>query len=288
MFKKGIILAGGLGTRLYPLTKIISKQLLPVYDKPMIYYPLSILMKLKIKDINLISDKINLKKYKELLGSGKQFGINIKYSAQNKPKGIAQSILISEKFINKSNCVLILGDNIFIGDDFDKTILSAANKNISYVFIKKVSNPNRYGVLKFSKNKKKILQIVEKPKKFVSDFAVTGLYFYTKEVVEYAKKIKFSNRNELEITDLNNMYIRNNKMKANILSNKVKWFDAGTYDSLLEVGKYVETYQKQKKQKIAFLEKIAFKNKWITQNDIEKVKKKFKKNIYYKNLNIKK
>ena len=224
MFKKGIILAGGLGTRLYPLTKIISKQLLPVYDKPMIYYPLSVLMKLKIKDINLISDKINLEKYKQLLGSGKQFGVNIKYTSQNKPKGIAQAILISEKFINKSNCVLILGDNIFIGDDFDKTIINAANKNVSSVFIKKVLNPNRYGVIKFSKNKKKILQIVEKPKNFISNFAVTGLYFYTKEVVNYAKKINFSKRNELEITDLNNMYISKNKMNANILSNKVKWF----------------------------------------------------------------
>ena len=261
MFKKGIILAGGLGTRLYPLTKIISKQLLPVYDKPMIYYPLSVLMKLKIKEINIISDKINIFKYKELFGDGKRLGINIIYSTQKKPKGIAQSILISEKFIDKSSCVLILGDNLFFGKTFDKTIIKASRKNMSTIFLKKVSNPNRYGVAKIEN--KKLTQIIEKPKKYISNLAVTGLYFYTNDVVRNVKKINFSKRGELEITDLNNLFIKQSKMQAKILNKEVKWFDAGTFDSLLEASKKISKFQKDNKTKIGHLEEIALKNRWI-------------------------
>ena len=279
MFKKGIILAGGLGTRLYPLTKIISKQLLPVYDKPMIYYPLSVLMKLKIKEINIISDKINIFKYKELFGDGKRLGINIIYSTQKKPKGIAQSILISEKFIDKSSCVLILGDNLFFGKTFDKTIIKASRKNMSTIFLKKVSNPNRYGVAKIEN--KKLTQIIEKPKKYISNLAVTGLYFYTNDVVRNVKKINFSKRGELEITDLNNLFIKQSKMQAKILNKEVKWFDAGTFDSLLEASKKISKFQKDNKTKIGHLEEIALKNRWIKKKDIKELMKKYTNNLYF-------
>ena len=279
MFKKGIILAGGLGTRLYPITKVLSKQILPVYDKPMIYYPLGVLMKLKIKDINIISDKINILKYKALFGNGKKLGIKIKYSIQKKPRGIAQSILISEKFINKSGCVLILGDNIFFGNTFDKTIIRASKKNVSRIFLKKVSDPNRYGVAKINKNK--LVKIIEKPKKFVSNLAVTGLYFYTKEVIKNAKKIKYSKRGELEITDLNNLFIQQSKMEAKVLNDEVRWFDAGTFDSLLEASNNISKYQKKNKKKIANLEQIALKNGWIKRKYVKELMKQYN-NLYFK------
>ena len=233
-FDRAIVLAGGFGTRLSPLTKIISKHLLPIYDRPMIHYPIKLIMKLGIKKINLISDSRNIKVFKNYFSSNKEYDLNISYQVQKKPNGIAESIKISEKFINNKNVILILGDNIFLGGDIEQKLISAAKENISSVFVKKVENPNSYGV--FSKEKNKIF---EKPKKKISDKVITGIYFFTKECVNYSKQLKFSKRGELEITDLNNIFLKKKKMKVRYLNSKTKWFDAGTFDNLLRVNNEV-------------------------------------------------
>lgn len=243
--RKGIILAGGHGSRLFPLTKIISKQLLPIYNKPMIYYPLRTLIQSGVKEILLISDKYNLPIFKKHLGNGNKFGISLNYSIQRKPQGIAEAFLIGKRFIGKSNVALILGDNIFIGKNFEKELLKICNSNDSHIFLYAVDNPTRYGVATLD-TKKIIKKVTEKPKFPKSKYAVTGLYFYDNNVVELAESLNYSSRGELEITDLNNLYIKKNKLHSYILNRNCKWFDAGTFDSLLEASLYVKKYEKKK------------------------------------------
>jgi len=228
--RKGIILAGGIGSRLYPLTQIISKQLLPIYNKPMIYYPLSVLMLAGIRDILLISDKANLPLFKKFLGDGKQFGINLSYALQDKPKGIAEAFIIGEDFIKDSHVALILGDNIFFGDQFAADLKKISQDPNPSIFLFHVPDPERYGVAKISSNGK-VLRIDEKPKKPKSNYIVTGLYFYDKEVVKLSRKLKYSKRGELEISELNQLYINKKKLKAYLLSRAFNWFDTGTFDS---------------------------------------------------------
>ena len=257
LYNRGIILAGGLGTRLKPVTKIISKQLLPVFDMPMIYYSIATLLKLKIRKINLISDPINILKYKSLLGDGSNFNIKIQYTVQKKPGGIAQAITLSKKFIKNQNCVLILGDNIFIGGNFDEVIKKASKDIISSIFVKKVEKPNKYGVLKFAKDK--VSKIIEKPKKFISKFAVTGLYFFSKDVSNLVKKIKPSKRGELEITDLNNEFLQQSKMKIRFLDEKVSWFDAGTYDNLFKASQKIYNLSGAQRRNLSDLKYLSKK-----------------------------
>jgi len=259
IFKKGIILAGGLGTRLYPATKVISKQLLPVYDKPMIYYSMANLIRLGIKMINIISDPVNILKYKKLLGDGKEFKIKISYTTQFKPNGIAQSIILSKKFIKNDNCILLLGDNIFFGGNFDTQLFKAAGQKVSSIFVKNVLKPNKYGVLKFI-NKEKY-KIIEKPKKKISNYAVTGLYFYTKEVSKFVKKIKLSKRGELEITDLNNLFLENSLMKVRFLDKNCSWFDAGTYSDMLLASNKVFNLTNKKRKTLSDLHYLSKKIK---------------------------
>jgi len=242
MDTKGIILAGGYGTRLRPTTKIISKHLLPLYDKPMIYYPLSTLILAGIKKILLISDKSNIHNYKKLLGNGKKYGINIEYEEQVKPEGIAQSFLIGETFIKNSNCTLILGDNFFYGHKLSDKI-KIKTLDGAKIFLHPVKNPNNYGVPKIENNK--IKKIYEKPKKFISNYAVTGLYQYDKNVAKYVKTLKKSKRGEYEITDLNNIYLKKGKLKYEILGKGYTWLDAGTFDDLLDASLYVRTIQQR-------------------------------------------
>jgi glucose-1-phosphate thymidylyltransferase len=253
-FKKGIILAGGLGTRLHPATKIISKQLLPVYDSPMIYYSLSILLKLKVKKINIISDPKNIFSFRKLLGSGSNLGVKFYYTIQKKPKGIAQALILSKKFIKKDKCILVLGDNIFYGGNFNNCIFDANKDNLSSIFVKRVKNPNKYGVLLEKKNRQKI--IIEKPKKKISNLAVTGLYFYNNSVINYLKNLKFSKRGELEITDLNNLLLKDNILKIKKLNNSSKWFDAGTHVNLLQASNDIFNLGKKKRDKIFNFKKI--------------------------------
>ena len=266
---KGIILSGGSGTRLYPITKVITKQLIPVYDKPMIYYPLSTLMEFKIKDILIIVKPEDLKIFKSLLGDGEQFGIKISYAVQKKPKGIAESFIIGKKFIGRDNVCLILGDNIFHGIPYGEIIL---NENIfsgAKIILYKVNDPERYGVAKFDKSKN-IINIVEKPKKYISNFAVTGIYFYDNNVIQIASNLKPSNRRELEITDINNIYIK----KQNLDYYKIKpggvWLDAGTEKSLLQSSSYIQTIQERQNIQISSPEIIAYKNGWITKSKLLK------------------
>ena len=253
-FKKAILLAGGLGTRLHPATKVISKQLLPVYDSPMIYYPLSILLKIGIKQINIISDKNNINSFKKLLGNGKKNGINLFYTIQKKPKGIAQALSISKNFIKKDNCILVLGDNIFFGGNLEKSLRQACKNKNSSIFVKKVKNPNKYGVLKEYKNK--LIKIIEKPKKKISNLAVTGIYFYQNDVLKYLKKLKFSNRGELEITDFNNYILKDNKLSIYELNENVNWFDAGTHSNLLKAANKIFSLGREKRNKIFRINQI--------------------------------
>ncbi len=282
--RKGIILAGGTGTRLYPLTKCISKQLLPVYNKPLIYYPLTTLMLLGIKNILIIINPGEEKFFKKLLGDGKTFGINISYEIQNRPEGIAQAFLIAEKFIDGNDSVLILGDNIFYGDNLINTLLKACNsKNTSTIFGYKVKDPERYGVIEFD-NKKTVKSIIEKPKNPKSRYAVTGIYFYDSNVVDYAKKISKSERGELEITDLNNIYIKKGKLKTEIFGRGSAWFDTGTHDSLLEASNFIYTLEKRQSLKIGCPEEVAWRNKWIDKNQLLSLSKLNNKNEYSKYL----
>jgi glucose-1-phosphate thymidylyltransferase len=282
MIKKGIILSGGLGTRMSPLTKAVNKQLLPIYDKPLIFYPLSILMLSNIKDILIIVNKGQLDQYKKLLPNGDNLGIKIRYLEQNTPKGLPDAFILGEKFINNKNVALILGDNFFYGQNLTKNlILNAKLQNGAKIILHKVINPNQFGVAKIN-HKNKVVKIVEKPKKFVSDYAITGLYYFDKNVVKHAKSLKFSKRGELEITDLLNIYKKKNKLNADFIGRGGAWLDTGTMEDYYKTISFVSAIENRQGLKIACLEEIALKNKWIHKKNI-KDSIKFYGNCEYSN-----
>ena len=270
MIKKAIILAGGKGTRMSPLTKAVNKQLLPIYDKPLIFYPLSILMLSKIKDILIIVNKGQLNQYKKILPNGDNLGIKITYKEQNYPRGLPDAFLIGEKFINNQNVALILGDNFFYGQNLSSKLLNCTKLNKgAKVILHKVIKPELYGVAKVNKNGA-IKLLKEKPKKFISDLAITGLYFFDKKVVEYAKKLKPSKRNELEITDLLNIYCRKKQLKSDILGRGGAWLDTGSIEDFYKTSAFVSAIENRQGFKIACLEEIALNNGWITKKQILK------------------
>ena len=280
---KGIILAGGSGTRLYPLTTVTSKQLLPVYDKPMIYYPMSVLMNAGIRDILIISTPEDTPRFEELLGDGHSFGVNLEYAVQPSPDGLAQAFIIGEKFIGNDSVAMVLGDNIFAGHGL-KDRLSEAVKNAeeglgATVFGYYVDDPERFGIVEFDKDGKAI-SIEEKPQKPKSNYCVTGLYFYDNNVVEYAKNLKPSQRGELEITDLNRIYLEKNKLNVELLGQGFTWLDTGTHESLVEATNFVKTIENHQHRKIACLEEIAYLNGWISKDQVLKVYEILKKNQY--------
>lgn len=267
---KGIILAGGSGSRLHPLTLGVSKQLLPIFDKPMVYYPLSVLMLSGIKDILVISTPHDIDNYKSLLKDGSQFGINLEYKVQPHPDGLAQAFILGEKFIGESNVALVLGDNIFYGQHFsDKLKNAVSRQNGATIFGYYVSDPERFGIVEFDNNQK-VLSIEEKPDKPKSNYAITGLYFYDNEVVKIAKSIKPSPRGELEITDVNKEYLKKCNLNAEILGRGFAWLDTGTHESLQEAGQFVQTVEKRQGLKIACLEEIGYRNGWINEDTILK------------------
>jgi len=277
---KGIILAGGSGTRLYPITKGISKQLLPVYDKPMIYYPLSVLMLAGIQDVLIITTPEDRANFKRMLGDGQEFGINLSYAVQPSPDGLAQAFIIGKEFIGSDSVCLVLGDNIFWGQGFTPILKSAASRNSgASIFGYQVKDPERFGVVSFDENQK-VISLEEKPEKAQSNFAVTGLYFYDNDVVEMAKKVKPSHRGELEITTLNQMYMERGDLNVELLGRGFAWLDTGTHESLLEAAMFVETIEKRQGYKIACLEEIAWNNGWLSDEQIIQAAKALSKNSY--------
>lgn len=267
---KGIILAGGSGTRLYPLTRVTSKQLLPIYDKPMVYYPLSTLMLAGIRDILIISTPIDTPRFKELLGDGSNFGINLSYAVQPSPDGLAQAFLIGEEFIGNDTCAMVLGDNIFYGGWFRKNLAEAvknAEEGNATIFGYYVNDPERFGIVEFDANMN-VISVEEKPTNPKSNYCITGLYFYDNRVVEMAKKVKPSKRGELEITDLNRLYLEEDKLKVQLLGRGFAWLDTGTMDSLMEAASFVQTVQNRQGLVISAPEEIAYYEKWITKEQL--------------------
>lgn len=280
---KGIVLAGGSGTRLYPSTMVVSKQLLPVYDKPMVYYPISVLMLAGIKDILIISTPQDIPNFEKLLGDGSQFGVNFSYKVQPSPDGLAQAFILGEEFIGNDSVAMVLGDNIFYGSGFSKSLKEAAkraNEGFATVFGYYVKDPERFGVVEFDENGKAI-SLEEKPKNPKSNYAVTGLYFYDNKVVEYAKNLKPSARGELEITDLNKIYLDKGQLHTELLGRGFAWLDTGTHNSLLKAGQYVQTIEENQGIKIACLEEIAYRMGFLTKDLIESNADKYKNNEYF-------
>ena len=280
---KGIILAGGSGTRLYPLTKVTSKQLLPIYDKPMIYYPMSVLMNAGIRDILIISTPQDTPRFEDLLGEGHQFGVNLTYAVQPSPDGLAQAFIIGADFIGDDDVAMVLGDNIFAGHGLNERLRAAVENakkgNGATVFGYYVDDPERFGIVEFDKNGKAV-SIEEKPEKPKSNYCVTGLYFYDNRVVEYAKNLTPSARGELEITDLNRIYLENNALNVELLGQGFTWLDTGTHESLVDATNFVKTIETHQHRKIACLEEIAYLNGWISKKDVMKVYEEVKKNQY--------
>ena len=280
---KGIILAGGSGTRLYPLTMGTSKQLLPVYDKPMIYYPLSVLMNAGIRDILIISTPQDTPRFRELFGDGRQFGLSLSYAVQPSPDGLAQAFLIGEEFIGTDTVAMILGDNIFAGHGLKQRLQTAVdnaeNGRGATIFGYYVDDPERFGIVEFDQEGK-VISLEEKPAKPKSNYCVTGLYFYDNRVVEYAKKLRPSARNELEITDLNNLYLQSHSLNVELLGQGFTWLDTGTHESLVDATNFVKTIEQHQHRKIACLEEIAYLNGWITKDEVLKVYELLRKNQY--------
>lgn len=280
---KGIILAGGSGTRLYPLTKVTSKQLLPIYDKPMIYYPMSVLMNAGIRDILIISTPQDTPRFQELLGDGHQFGVNLSYAVQPSPDGLAQAFIIGEEFIGNESVAMVLGDNIFSGHGLNKrlkaAVVNAESGNGATIFGYYVDDPERFGIVEFD-NEGKAVSIEEKPEKPKSNYCVTGLYFYDNRVVEFAKNLTPSARGELEITDLNQIYLKEGSLNVELLGQGFTWLDTGTHESLVDATNFVKTIENHQHRKIACLEEIAYLNGWIGREDLEAIYETFKKNQY--------
>ena len=281
--RKGIVLAGGSGTRLHPITKGVSKQLLPIYDKPMIYYPISVLMLAGIREILVISTEEDISGYKRLLADGSDFGLQIEYEIQQKPNGLAEAFIIGEKFIGSSDVALVLGDNIFYGQHFSSYLDSASKKKGATIFGYHVKDPERFGVVEFDEHAN-VVSIEEKPSKPKSSYAIVGLYFYGNEVVDIAKSIKPSTRGELEITDINKIYLSRGNLSVEILGRGFAWLDSGTHDSLMEASQFVQTIERRQGLKIACLEEIAFKNGWINQEKFKTLANSLSKTSYGKYL----
>tara|TARA_Y100000590_G_scaffold456315_1_gene606654 strand:+ start:57 stop:932 length:876 start_codon:yes stop_codon:yes gene_type:complete len=277
--RKGILLAGGSGTRLHPVTKIVSKQILPLYDKPMIYYSMSILMLAGIKDILIISTPRDIIFFKNLFGNGKNLGINLSYEIQEKPKGIAQALIIADKFVGKSPMALMLGDNFFYGSNLEEILISINKKNISTIFAYEVKDPTRYGIISCNKNQIPC-KISEKPKKPKSNFAVTGLYFFENEAIKVAKSLKPSKRGELEITDVNKFFLKQKKLNVQYLSRGFAWLDTGTFESFFEASQLIRTIENRQGIKIGCIEEIALKKGWIDNSDFKLIIKNLSKSTY--------
>jgi glucose-1-phosphate thymidylyltransferase len=276
---KGIILAAGLGTRLYPITMAISKQLMPIYDKPMIYYPLSTLMMAGVREILIITTSYDLQNFKRLLGDGSDLGCRFEYAIQDKAEGIAQAFIIGEDFIGKDKVALILGDNIFYGSELEEQLKSLTDVDGGYVFAYHVSDPNRYGVVDFDKHKR-VKSIEEKPKRPKSNYAVPGLYFYDNQVIEISKNLEPSDRGEYEITDVNKIYLQMGKLKVAVLDRGTAWLDTGTFDSLSDASEFVRVIEKRQANKIGCIEEVAYKNGFIGEEQLLKISKSMSKSGY--------